>query len=277
MLKVVTDRPGLTADVRRVMAPRRRRTSRPASRSRRTPTPPSQQRPRPAGVLPRARGRTRSGWSSGTAATAEDLDYLRELMDAGATIGMDRFGMEHVLPDDAASRPCWRCCASGYADRMVLSHDAAFFSRVTPPSWRARHAPHWHHGEPPAPDRAAAARPAARPRSDLHQMLVANPARLLAPGHATEERMTMRTSIATVCLSGTLTEKLHACAEAGFDGVEIFEPDLVASPGEPRGDRRAGRAARADPRPLPAVPRRRGRHRGGVRRASCTAPERSSG
>ena len=30
----------------------------------------------------------------------EDLDYLRELMDAGATIGMDRFGMEHVLPDD---------------------------------------------------------------------------------------------------------------------------------------------------------------------------------
>ena len=45
--------------------------------------------------------------------------------------------------------------------------------------------------------------------------------------------MTMRTSIATVCLSGTLTEKLHACAEAGFDGVEIFEPDLVASPASP--------------------------------------------
>ncbi len=45
--------------------------------------------------------------------------------------------------------------------------------------------------------------------------------------------MTMRTSIATVCLSGTLTEKLHACAEAGFDGVEIFEPDLIASPASP--------------------------------------------
>ncbi|MFC7494426.1 MULTISPECIES: bifunctional sugar phosphate isomerase/epimerase/4-hydroxyphenylpyruvate dioxygenase family protein [unclassified Nocardioides] len=43
----------------------------------------------------------------------------------------------------------------------------------------------------------------------------------------------MRTSIATVCLSGTLTEKLHAAAEAGFDGVEIFEPDLVASPASP--------------------------------------------
>jgi 4-hydroxyphenylpyruvate dioxygenase len=45
--------------------------------------------------------------------------------------------------------------------------------------------------------------------------------------------MTWRTSIATVCLSGTLTEKLHACAEAGFDEVEIFEPDLVASPASP--------------------------------------------
>jgi 4-hydroxyphenylpyruvate dioxygenase len=43
----------------------------------------------------------------------------------------------------------------------------------------------------------------------------------------------MRTSIATVCLSGTLTDKLRAAAEAGFDGVEIFEPDLVASPASP--------------------------------------------
>ena len=43
----------------------------------------------------------------------------------------------------------------------------------------------------------------------------------------------MRTSIATVCLSGSLARKLHACAEAGFDGVEIFEPDLVAAPESP--------------------------------------------
>jgi 4-hydroxyphenylpyruvate dioxygenase len=43
----------------------------------------------------------------------------------------------------------------------------------------------------------------------------------------------MRTSIATVCLSGTLDEKLVAASAAGFDGVEIFEPDLVASPSPP--------------------------------------------
>ena len=40
----------------------------------------------------------------------------------------------------------------------------------------------------------------------------------------------MRRSIATVCLSGTLEDKLAAAAAAGFDGVEIFENDLVASP-----------------------------------------------
>ncbi|EFL36097.1 sugar phosphate isomerase/epimerase [Streptomyces viridochromogenes DSM 40736] len=40
----------------------------------------------------------------------------------------------------------------------------------------------------------------------------------------------MRTSIATVSLSGSLTEKLTAAARAGFDGVEIFENDLLACP-----------------------------------------------
>ncbi|GAA2908874.1 bifunctional sugar phosphate isomerase/epimerase/4-hydroxyphenylpyruvate dioxygenase family protein [Streptomyces mexicanus] len=40
----------------------------------------------------------------------------------------------------------------------------------------------------------------------------------------------MRTSIATVSLSGSLTEKLTAASRAGFDGVEIFENDLLAAP-----------------------------------------------
>ncbi|MUN63230.1 TIM barrel protein [Kocuria sediminis] len=43
----------------------------------------------------------------------------------------------------------------------------------------------------------------------------------------------MRTSIATVCLSGTLEEKMHAAAAAGFDGIEVFEQDLVVSPSAP--------------------------------------------
>lgn len=40
----------------------------------------------------------------------------------------------------------------------------------------------------------------------------------------------MRKSLATVCLSGSVTEKLTAAARAGFDGVEIFENDLLTCP-----------------------------------------------
>jgi len=43
----------------------------------------------------------------------------------------------------------------------------------------------------------------------------------------------MKTSIATVTLSGELPEKLEAIARAGFDGVEIFENDFLAFDGSP--------------------------------------------
>ena len=170
----------------------------------------------------------------GHSGDSEDVDDLRALMDTGATLGMDRFGMEHVLPDDRRVRTVLALLRLGYADRMVLSHDAAFYSRVTPPSWRRVHAPHWHLEN--LPRRVLPMlRAGGATDEDLHQMLVTNPARLLAPGPACHGggRLMLRTSIATVCLSGTLTEKLHACAEAGFDGVELFEPDLLASPASP--------------------------------------------
>ncbi len=44
----------------------------------------------------------------------------------------------------------------------------------------------------------------------------------------------MKSSIATVSISGTLEGKLRAVADAGFQGVEIFENDLLAFPGSPR-------------------------------------------
>ncbi|HEX7271577.1 MAG TPA: TIM barrel protein [Casimicrobiaceae bacterium] len=44
----------------------------------------------------------------------------------------------------------------------------------------------------------------------------------------------MRKSIATVCLSGTLSDKLEAIAAARFDAVEIFENDLIHFNGAPR-------------------------------------------
>lgn len=48
----------------------------------------------------------------------------------------------------------------------------------------------------------------------------------------------MRRSIATVSLSGTLRRKLEAIAAAGFDGVELFEPDLIGFRDTPEALRR---------------------------------------
>ena len=85
----------------------------------------------------------------------------------------------------------------------------------------------------------------------------------------------MRRSIATVCLSGTLDEKLAAAARAGFDGVELFEADLVNSPLAPdevRGlaDERGLTIDLYQPfRDFEAVPPRRSS-------ATCAAPRRSS-
>jgi 4-hydroxyphenylpyruvate dioxygenase len=44
----------------------------------------------------------------------------------------------------------------------------------------------------------------------------------------------MQTSIATVSLSGGLSEKLDSIAAAGFSGVEIFESDLLSFNGTPQ-------------------------------------------
>ena len=119
----------------------------------------------------------------GHSGDTEDLAYLRALMDNGSTIGMDRFGMEHVLPDDRRVDTVLALLDLGYADRMVLSHDAAFFSRVTPPSWRAQYASNWQIENIsrrilPMLLRVGASEAA------LHQMLVTNPMRLLTPSRS---------------------------------------------------------------------------------------------
>ena len=51
----------------------------------------------------------------------------------------------------------------------------------------------------------------------------------------------MKTSIATVSLSGSLSEKLEAVAGAKFDAVEIFENDLVTFNGTPADVRQAAK------------------------------------
>ena len=183
MLKVVTDRPGITDDVRRVMiaaAEAHLHTGVPITTHTHAPS----QNGRDQLAFFRECGVAPERLIIGHCGDSQDLDYLRELMDAGATIGLDRFGMEHVLSDEARIDTLLALLRLGYAEKMVLSHDAAFFSRVTPPSWRAAHVPHWHMENIP---RRVLPRLLAEGASkeDVHQMLVVNPARLLAPGLGT--------------------------------------------------------------------------------------------
>jgi phosphotriesterase-related protein len=178
MLKVMTGEEGVTPDVARVMvaaAVAHQETgvpitthSHPASRN---------------GLLQQAflgeRGVPPDRIIIGHSGDSEDLDYLRELMDNGSTIGMDRFGMEHVLPDDRRIHTLLALLEQGYADRIVISHDAAFYSHVTPPSWRTRAAPRWRM-DTISRSILPALRNAGVPDDAIDQMLVHNPSRLLA-------------------------------------------------------------------------------------------------
>lgn len=58
---------------------------------------------------------------------SNDLAYLRAVADTGATLGCDRFGIEHFNPLTSRIETLLDLLAEGYADRIHLSHDAATF------------------------------------------------------------------------------------------------------------------------------------------------------
>jgi phosphotriesterase-related protein len=61
------------------------------------------------------------------AGDSNDLDYLRELAASGASLGCDRFGIEHFNPDERRIETLTALVAEGYTDRIHLGHDAACF------------------------------------------------------------------------------------------------------------------------------------------------------
>ncbi len=73
-----------------------------------------------------------------------DLDYLEKLIDSGATIGMDRFGLNILLPFEERVSTVATLCERGYADRMILSHDANCFTDWFPPELHDQVTPDWH-------------------------------------------------------------------------------------------------------------------------------------
>ncbi|WP_168581339.1 phosphotriesterase family protein [Gephyromycinifex aptenodytis] len=76
-----------------------------------------------------------------------DADYLCELADAGSYLGMDRFGLDVLLPFEQRVATVLEMLRRGYAERMVLAHDAACFidwfdpqaKQVAVPKWNFRH------------------------------------------------------------------------------------------------------------------------------------------
>jgi len=85
----------------------------------------------------------------GHAGDSNDLDYLMELADHGVTLGMDRFGLDNYNPTADRVRTIAALAGRGYADRMVLAHDASCFIdyfgaahdavRATMPNWQFTH------------------------------------------------------------------------------------------------------------------------------------------
>lgn len=83
---------------------------------------------------------------------SEDVAYLTQILERGSFIGMDRFGLDMVLPTEPRVHVIAELCRNGHASQMVLSHDACchidFFPGMNPtlsaamaPNWNFRHVP----------------------------------------------------------------------------------------------------------------------------------------
>lgn len=108
----------------------------------------------------------------------DDLDYLHALLEAGATLGMDRFGLDMWLSNERRVKTVAVLCDEGWAARLVLSHDACSFHDAVPGGDLTAHAPtnvysHLLTNVVPA------LRAAGVTDDQLHLMLVANPRRIL--------------------------------------------------------------------------------------------------
>jgi phosphotriesterase-related protein len=106
-----------------------------------------------------------------------DLDYLEELINNGSYIGMDRFGIDVILPFEDRVNTVARMCERGHADKMVLSHDANCYFDALPEAMLPVAAPNWHylhiHNDviPALKERGVT-------DEQIHTMLVENPRRI---------------------------------------------------------------------------------------------------
>jgi phosphotriesterase-related protein len=115
----------------------------------------------------------------GHAGDSNDLEYLMEMADTGAILGMDRFGLDLFNPTPDRVRTIAALAARGYADQMVLAHDANCFIDyfgADPDAAKAAAAPNWHFTHI-SDDVLPALAEAGVTQEQIEQMMVANPRR----------------------------------------------------------------------------------------------------
>ena len=80
----------------------------------------------------------------GHSGDSTDLDYLCALADAGSLLGMDRFGLDVLLPNEQRVATVAELCKRGYAEKLVLSHDASCFIDWFDEDAKAAAVPDWN-------------------------------------------------------------------------------------------------------------------------------------
>ena len=143
ILKCATDEPGVTPGVERVLravARAHRRTGVPISTHTHAPTRRGIEQQRVFADEGVDLTRVIIGHSGDTT----DIGYLEELIAAGSYIGMDRFGIDVLLPFEDRVATVARLCERGHAGKMVLSHDAACFNDWLPEAALPVVTPNWN-------------------------------------------------------------------------------------------------------------------------------------
>ena len=144
ILKCATDEPGVTSGVERVLravARAHRRTGVPIS----THTHAGTRRGLEQQRIFEEEGVDLSRVVIGHSGDTTDVGYLEELIAGGSYLGMDRFGIDVLLPFNERVETVAKMCERGHAGKMVLSHDAACFNDWLPEAALPVVLPNWHY------------------------------------------------------------------------------------------------------------------------------------
>lgn len=103
-----------------------------------------------------------------------DLDYLMQVADAGSYLGMDRFGLDVLLPFEGRVATVLELLRRGYAEKMVLAHDASCFIDWFDPEAKRQAVPRWNYRHI-SEDVIPALLEGGASEDDIDTMLVTNP------------------------------------------------------------------------------------------------------